>query len=66
MVQRTGSTSVGDIHKAKEQMMKDFGQQLKADKNFDVLIDKAGNAVLKGNQSETLVPTGVPPSVFGP
>jgi RHS repeat-associated protein len=56
----------GDIHKAKEQIMKDFGQQLKGDKNFDVLIDKAGNAVLKGNQSGTLVPTGVPPSVFAP
>jgi RHS repeat-associated protein len=57
---------VGDVHKAKEIMKNQFGKSFKGDKNFDVLIDKAGNTVLKGNQSGTLVPTGVPPSAFAP
>ena len=47
-------------------MKKQFGKELKGDKNFDVMVDKVGNIVLKGNQSGTLVPTGLPPSAFAP
>jgi hypothetical protein len=47
-------------------MKKDFGKELKGDTNFDVLIDKTGNVVMRGNKSGTLVPTGLPPSAFAP
>jgi len=57
---------VGDIHKAKDVMKKQFGDKLKGDTNFDVMVDKAGNAVLKGNKSGTVVETGVAPSAFAP
>jgi RHS repeat-associated protein len=55
-------------HDVKE-FMKDarqYGKQLKGDKNFDIMLDKAGNVVLKGNQSGNLIPTGLPPSAFAP
>jgi len=58
--------ALGDIHKAKDILKKQFGNQLKGDKNFDILLDKAGNVVLKGNQSGTLVPTNLPLSAFAP
>ena len=54
------------VHDVKE-FMKDarqYGKQLKGDKNFDIMLDKAGNVVMKGNQSGTLIPTGLPPSAF--
>jgi len=57
---------VGDIHKAKDIMRQQFKNQLKGDKNFDVLIDKAGNAILPGNKTGTIIPTGIPVTMFGP
>lgn len=56
----------GDVHKAKDLLKKQFGKELKGDKNFDVMFDKAGNVVLKGNKSGTIVPTNLPPSAFAP
>lgn len=55
-----------DIHKAKDLLKKQFGKELQRDKNFDVMFDKAGNVVLKGNKSGTIVPTNLPPSAFAP
>jgi hypothetical protein len=55
-----------DVHGPKDIMKKQFGDQLKGDKNFNVLLDKTGKVVLQGNKSGTLVPTGLPPSAFAP
>lgn len=57
---------VGDVHAAKAVIGKQFNKELKGDKNFDILVDKAGNMVLKGNKSGTLVQTGVPASTYAP
>ena len=56
------------LHELKEFMKnaKQYGNQLKGDKNFDFMLDKAGTVVLKGNQSGALIPTGLPPSAFAP
>jgi hypothetical protein len=55
-----------DVHGPKKIMMKQFGNEFKGDNNFNVMLDKAGNIVLQGNKSGTLVPTGLPPSAFAP
>lgn len=57
----------GDIHAAKKLILKDaqLRTQLHGE-NFDILIDKAGNTVLKTNQTGRLIPTGVSPSAFNP
>ena len=56
---------VGDVHKFKDILKKQFGDQLK-DKNFDVMKDKVGNVVLKGNKTGELIPTNLPPGAFLP
>ncbi|MEO6993865.1 MAG: pre-toxin TG domain-containing protein [Lacunisphaera sp.] len=58
---------VGDIHSAKDIIKQDaeLAKALRGE-NFDILVDKAGNAVLKTNNTGRLIPTGVPPSAFHP
>ena len=55
-----------EVHAIKDVIKKQFKKELKknGDKNFDCLIDKAGNLWLKGNKSGEMIPTKLPPSSF--
>lgn len=55
-----------NIHKVKELIRKQFEKELRNNKNFDVWLDKAGNVVLKGNKTGTIVPTNLPLRAFAP
>ena len=49
-----------DIHAFKAALKKlpEVAKALKNNKNFDVLIDKAGRVVLEGNLTKVLIPLG--------
>ena len=48
-----------ELHKLKKDLFKEFKDEMGPNKNADLLFDKAGRLVLKGNKDGRLIPTNI-------